>query len=265
MEESPLPLYDECTLSQFASVTHHAPAEIEAESMRMISTELSARGISVPAERQGVVFRAIHASADFDYAANLVFSDGAVAFALDLLRTHKPVIVTDTNMALSGISKAACARWGIDARCFMADADVAAASRRSGLTRAACSVDKAARAFGGGGVQTAAAGARDAFMPQVHGAAVGGVGGCAVAAAAAPRPVIFACGNAPTALVRIRQLSDAALFRPAFVVGVPVGFVNVVAAKELIVESDIPHIVARGRKGGSTIAAAIINALLYAL
>ena len=140
---------------------------------------------------------------------------------------QKPVIVTDTNMALAGINKTACARLGIETHCFMADEDVREASKQSGLTRAACSVDKMAHLFGN-----------------------------------SSRPVIFACGNAPTALVRVRQLHDARLFSPALVIGVPVGFVNVVAAKELILQSEIPHIVARGRKGGSTIAAAIMNALL---
>lgn len=226
-----LHLFSEESLPQFSSIEHHEPHEIEAESMRTIAAELSARGIVIPPEKQPVVYRAIHASADFDYAENLVFSPDAVEIAHHLL-TQKPVIVTDTNMALSGISKSACARLGIAAHCFMADDDVVAASKQCGLTRAACSVDKMARLF------------------------ADGQGQCA-------RSVIFACGNAPTALVRIRQLRDAQFFSPAFVIGVPVGFVNVVAAKELIVQSDIPHIVARGRKGGSTIAAAVVNALLY--
>ncbi|MDE6736235.1 MAG: precorrin-8X methylmutase, partial [Treponemataceae bacterium] len=191
-----------------------------------IADELTARGIVVPPERQAVVFRAIHASADFDYAESLVFSPGALDVARDVL-SRRPVIVTDTNMARAGISAASCARLGVETCCFMADDDVAAASQRSGLTRAACAVDKAARLF-----------------------------------AACGRPVLFACGNAPTALVRLRQLHDAGFFSPAFVVGVPVGFVNVTAAKELILNSDLPHIVARGRKGGSSVAAAIVNALL---
>ena len=228
-----LVLFSESDLPQFPQIERHAPHEIEAASMRTIAAELAAQGVSVPADEQPVVFRAIHASADFDYAKNLVFSDGAVAQAKKLL-LQRPVIVTDTNMARTGISKSACARLGIETHCFMADDDVIAASKQSGLTRAACSVDKMARLF-----------------------LCGADGGA--------RPVIFACGNAPTALVRVRQLHDAHICSPALVIGVPVGFVNVVAAKELILESDMPHIVARGRKGGSTIAAAIVNALLYTI
>lgn len=221
-----LELFPGDALARYPSVREFAPRDIEPESFRVIADELAARGIVVPPERQAVVFRAIHASADFDYAESLVFSPGALDAARDVL-SRRPVIVTDTNMARSGISAPSCARLGIETCCFMADDDVAAASQRSGLTRAACAVDKAARLFADGS-----------------------------------RPVLFACGNAPTALVRLRQLHDARFFSPAFVVGVPVGFVNVVVAKELVLHSDLPHIVARGRKGGSSVAAAIVNALL---
>lgn len=227
-----LNLFPESMLPQFPTIEHHAPKEIESASMRAISAELSARNIVVPEEQKPVVYRAIHASADFDYAQNLVFSDGVIPYALSLLRKKKPVIITDTNMALSGISQSVCAHLEIETHCFMADDDVAFASKESGLTRAACSVDKAARFFADG-----------QGIPQ--------------------RPIIFVCGNAPTALVRVRQLHDAEIFSPALVIGVPVGFVNVVAAKELILQSDLPCIVAQGRKGGSNIAAAIVNALLY--
>lgn len=223
---SALELFPDDALARYPSVRPLAPRDIEPESFRAIADALAERGIIVPPERSAVVFRAIHASADFDYAESLVFSPGALDAARDVL-SRRAVIVTDTNMARSGISAPSCARLGITACCFMADDDVAEASRRSGLTRAACAVDKAARLFVDGG-----------------------------------RPVLFACGNAPTALVRIRQLHDAGFFSPAFVVGVPVGFVNVVAAKELVLHSDLPHIVARGRKGGSSVAAAIVNALL---
>ena len=231
-----LELFSEDALPHFSSIERHEPQDIEAASMKTIAEELSAQGIEIPPEHKPVVFRAIHASADFDYARNLRFSDGVIPYALSLLREQKPVIVTDTNMALAGISKSVCARFGIEAHCFMADEDVVSAGKASGLTRAVCSVDKMARLFGKHDAST-----------QGH----------------ATRPVIFACGNAPTALVRVRQLHDAGLFSPALVIGVPVGFVNVVSAKELILQSDIPHIVASGRKGGSSIAAAIVNSLLY--
>ncbi|MCR5724787.1 MAG: precorrin-8X methylmutase [Treponema sp.] len=196
--------------------------------MATIEAELKERQVVVPERLRPVVFRAIHASADFEYAETLTFSQSALDVACNLLAKASPRIVTDTNMALAGISRPACRKLGIEACCFMADEDVAKSSAESALTRAACSVDKTARLFKADG-----------------------------------RPVVYVCGNAPTALVRIRQLSDAGIFSPAFVIGVPVGFVNVTAAKELILNSSIPHIVARGRKGGSTIAAAIMNALLY--
>ncbi len=215
-------------LPEFSSIEHHLPSEIESASMRTIMSELSEMGISVEKENEPVVLRCIHASADFDYAKNLVFSSGAVGKLSSILAHERPVIVTDTNMALSGISAPVCEKFGIEKVCFMADPEVASASKASGLTRAVCSVDKAVSLFSG-------------------------------------RPVVFAIGNAPTALVRIRQLFDAGVFRPAFVVAAPVGFVNVIPAKNLILESPLDSIVASGRKGGSPIAAAILNAVLYSL
>ena len=225
---SVLQLFDEARLPHFPQIVCHRPQDIEAESMRTIEKELYRLGKEVPPELRPVVYRAVHATADFDYADTLTFSPEVMDKALSVLALEKPRIVTDTKMALSGISRPACEKLGIDTLCFMADDDVAAASGKSGLTRAACSVDKAVRLYG-----------------------------------ADSSPLVFACGNAPTALVRIRQLFDAGLCRPAFVVGVPVGFVNVTAAKELIMDSPLPFIVSRGRKGGSTVAAAIVNALLY--
>ena len=194
--------------------------------MELIRSELRARGIALSEEVCPTVLRCIHTSADFDYAENLVFSPGVVPKITEILSTQNPVIVTDTNMALSGISSRACGALGVEKVCFMADEDVAGAAALSGLTRAACAVDKAAGLFQG-------------------------------------RAVVFAVGNAPTALVRMRQLFDAGIFRPAAVVGVPVGFVNVVRAKELIMESGLDFVVARGKKGGSSIAAAIVNSFLY--
>ena len=215
-------------LPDFPQIEVCSPSQIEKRSMELICAELGLRGIVLPAENGQTILRCIHTSADFDYAENLVFSPGVVKKIKSVLVAEKPVIVTDTNMALAGISSRACARLGIEKVCFMADKDVAIAAESSGTTRAVCGVDKAADLFEN-------------------------------------RPVIFAVGNAPTALVRIRQLHDAGLFFPLAVIGVPVGFVNVVQAKELIIESGMDYIVARGQKGGSTIAAAIINSILYAL
>lgn len=172
-----------------------------------------------------IIKRVIHTSADFDYAENLYFSKDVLKIAQDALRKGA-TIVTDTNMGLSGINKPALKRLGCKAVCFISDEDVAKSARENGTTRAAASMEKAA-----------------------------GI----------PGPVIFAIGNAPTALVKIDELRKQGKLNPALIIAVPVGFVNVVQAKELIVESGADCIVARGRKGGSNVAAAIVNALMYTL
>ena len=175
-------------------------------------------------EQAPIVKRVIHTTADFDYADNLYFSLDAVALAKAAIRGGATV-VTDTQMALAGINKKTLARFGGEVRCFMSDEDVAAEAKRLGVTRARISMDKAAKLG---------------------------------------ENVIYAVGNAPTALIRLRELIDGG-YRPRLVIGVPVGFVNVVASKELILQSPVPCIVARGRKGGSNVAACSVSALLYAL
>lgn len=173
-----------------------------------------------------IVKRCIHTSADFDYAQNLVFSPGAVEKALAALRDGA-VIVTDTQMGKAGINKKKLAEYGGEVLCFMSDEDVAAGAKKRGITRATASMEKAA-------------GLR--------------------------KKVIFAIGNAPTALIRLYELIQEGRISPELVIGVPVGFVNVVQSKELILSlKDTPYIVAKGRKGGSNIAACICNALLYML
>ena len=198
------------------------PADIEKRSFEIIESELE---VELPAEIKPVVIRAIHTTADFDYAENLYFSPDIIRTALETL-DRGAVIVTDTNMAKSGINKAALARHGCECVCFMADEDIAETAKKNGTTRAAASVDKAAKLA---------------------------------------RPVIYAVGNAPTALVRLCDHISAGDFVPELVIGAPVGFVNVVQSKETLINSGIPCIVARGRKGGSNVAAAICNALLYML
>ena len=172
-----------------------------------------------------VIKRVIHATADFDYAQNLCFAPGAMATGLAALRAGA-TIVTDTNMAKAGINKGALAQLKGEAHCFMADEDVAAAAGCQGITRAAAAMDKAA---------------------------------------ALPGHPIFAIGNAPTALLRLYELIRADRLDPALIIGAPVGFVNVVQSKALIMTAGVPYIVAQGRKGGSNVAAAIVNALLYQL
>lgn len=201
-----------------------APADIERRSFEIISEELGNR-VFDPLE-EPVIKRVIHTTADFSYADNLVFTPHAVERGLDALRSGATV-VTDTNMALAGISKASLAALGARAVCFMADPDVAKRARAAGTTRAHACMDRACEVDG---------------------------------------PVIIAVGNAPTALLHLAELIRAGRIDPALVIGAPVGFVNVVEAKEeLIAMPEVPSIVARGRKGGSTVAAAIVNALLYQL
>ena len=170
-----------------------------------------------------IVKRCIHTSADFDYAENLCFSPSAVEKAIEAIK-NGACIVTDTQMAKAGINKKALAKYGGEVFCFMSDEDVAAKAKELGCTRATASMDKAA---------------------------------------SMGKPLIFAIGNAPTALVRLYELIQEKKISPYLIIGVPVGFVNVVQSKEMIMETDTSYIVARGRKGGSNIAACICNALLY--
>ena len=198
-----------------------APAEIEARSMEIIQSELGER--TFPAEVLPVVKRVIHTTADFDYADNLVFSPGAVEQGIAAIQGGC-TIVTDTQMARSGINKRVLEKFGGEAVCFMSDPDVAAEAKERGVTRAAVSMERAARL---------------------------------------DRPLILALGNAPTALVRACELLEEGTMKPALIIGAPVGFVNVVESKELLLTENVPYIVARGRKGGSNVAAAICNAMLY--
>ena len=207
------------------TIAHVLPEDIEHRSFEIISEELQNRGITLPSETEMVTKRVIHTSADFDYAQTMTYSPNAVAIAKELIQNGAD-IVTDTNMALAGINKKTLARHGGEAHCFMADEDVARIAKERQVTRATVSMEKAA------GIQ---------------------------------KPVIFAVGNAPTALIQLYEMIQRGTFKPAFIIGVPVGFVNVEAAKELILQTDIPYIVNRGRKGGSNVAAAICNAILYEL
>ena len=206
---------------------HTLPGDIERTSMSIIAAELAERGVVLPPEQEAVVKRVIHTTADFDYANNLRFTPGAAELGQAALKRGVP-IVTDTNMAKAGISKPSLEAFGCTLRCFMAEPEVARLARERGLTRAAVSMERAAQEYPG---------------------------------------AILAVGNAPTALLRIAELMEEGL-RPALVIAVPVGFVNVVESKELLFAAcetrGVPAIAAMGRKGGSNVAAAICNALLYA-
>ena len=197
------------------------PMDIEKRSFEIITETLG--DTKLDPENELVIKRVIHTSADFDYEQNLVFSEHAVQKGIEALRGGCD-IVTDTQMARSGINKTILGKLGGEVHCFMSDEDVAAEAKERGVTRAVVSMERAAKL---------------------------------------PKPCIFAIGNAPTALISLHEQMEQGILKPALVIGVPVGFVNVVESKELIIASDVPHIVARGRKGGSNVAAAICNAMLY--
>ncbi len=202
------------------------PREIEQRSFEIITQELGEKNAQLIPGTELIVKRCIHTSADFEYADQLCFSEGAVDRALEALRSGAS-IVTDTQMAMAGINKRSLAKFGGRVFNFMSDEDVALAAKQRGCTRAAVCMEKAA---------------------------------------AMGEPLIYAVGNAPTALIRLYELMEEGKAAPALIIGVPVGFVNVVQSKELIMQQSIaPYIVARGRKGGSNIAACICNALLYML
>lgn len=202
------------------------PAQIEKRSMEIIASELAQMGIEAPGAYGAVLKRVIHTTADFDYAENLHAGADAIEKAVAALR-RGTVIVTDTNMSKAGLSRPAMGKLNCAAHCFMADDDVAQRAVQCGTTRAAVSMEKAAGQY-----------------PDA----------------------LFSVGNAPTALLRLCDLMEAGL-RPSLVIAAPVGFVHVVESKERTVEVcerfAVPYIAAMGRKGGSNVAAAICNALLY--
>jgi len=198
------------------------PAEIEKRSFEIITETLAGRKFEP--QNENVIKRVIHTTADFDYADNLIFSKDAVKAAKEALKNGAR-IVTDTQMAKSGINKKAAAQLGCDIHCFIDAPEVFEIAQVNGMTRARAAVDHAA--------------------------------------AVLENPVIFVVGNAPTALIRLYELITGSGFSPALIIAVPVGFVNVVESKELILGLQVPHIVVKGQKGGSNVAAAVCNALLY--
>ncbi len=199
------------------------PEEIEKRSMEIITGELNGR--TWPEPQFSIVKRCIHTSADFDYADNLVFSENAAQIGVDAIRAGAH-IVTDTKMAAAGINKKKLGAYGGQVHCFISEDDVVSEAKARGCTRATVSMEKGAE------------------IAKEH-------------------PVIFAIGNAPTALVRLCELIDEGKVKPALIIGAPVGFVNVVESKEMIMERDVPFIVPKGRKGGSNIAATICNSMIY--
>ncbi|MBE5901771.1 MAG: precorrin-8X methylmutase [Lachnospiraceae bacterium] len=201
------------------------PSEIEKRSFAIIKQELKEQNLVIPEKEAPVTMRVIHTTADFSYADTMRYSENAIEKARALIRNGAD-IVTDTNMAKAGINKKRLANFGGEVHCFMAEEDVAAEAKQRQVTRAVVSMERAAKLN---------------------------------------KPIIFALGNAPTALICLYEMMEKQKFIPEFIIGVPVGFVNVVAAKELFLQGPVPYIINEGRKGGSNVAAAIVNALLYGM
>ena len=199
------------------------PEEIEKKSFEMITEELGDKVLDKDKEK--IIKRVIHTSADFEYAETLAFSEDVVEKALEAIKNGAS-IVTDTQMAKAGINKKKLSKYGGEVYNFISDEDIAKIAKENGTTRSEACMDKAA---------------------------------------SMGKDFIFAIGNAPTALIRLSKLIEEGKIAPKLIIGVPVGFVNVEASKELIMERDVPYIVAKGRKGGSNVAAAICNALIYML
>ncbi len=205
-------------------IEHVLPQDIEKTSFATIERELLLQGKHLKEETSHIVCRVIHTTADFEYFDTMLFSPNAAKLAEEAIRKGAHII-TDTMMAHSGINKRTLAKFGGEAHCFIADPDVAEEAKERQVTRATISMEKAMKM---------------------------------------DVPLIFAIGNAPTALITLYEAIGKG-FRPELIIGVPVGFVNVVQAKELIMETDVPYIVNRGRKGGSNVAASICNAVMYRL
>ena len=244
-------------------IDHIKPADIENASMQIISSELAQMGKVIPQELAPVVLRVIHTTADFDYLETMTFSKNAVEKAEDAFRRGAHV-VTDTTMAMSGINKRRLALFGGQTHCYIADPEVAETARRDGTTRSAAAVKKALR---------------EAFLPDIPDGngdtsapdcgKMNPDAGKEIKTAGQEKqkyPLIFAVGNAPTALLALEEELRKG-FRPELIIAVPVGFVNVVPAKERIMaaceEAGVPCICNKGRKGGSNVAAAICNAIMY--
>lgn len=206
------------------------PSQIEKRSFELIRQELEEMGKSLKEDQAPVILRAIHTTADFDYADNLIFSDHAIERGKEALK-QGALIITDTNMARAGINKKKLEEFGCQVLCFMADKDIAEQAKAQGTTRAAASMEKAA-----------------ALIRHQD------------------RPCIFVIGNAPTALIRLYELIQEKTLLPTLIIAAPVGFVNVIQSKELILDlKNTEYIVAKGRKGGSNVAASLCNALLYSI
>ncbi len=201
------------------------PMGIEVRSMEIIEEELGEKIHDIPDKMRALVKRVIHTTADFDYADLIEYSDDFIEKMKEALINRSPVI-TDTTMAISGINKRVLTELGVEYHCFISDPEVVELAKKEKITRSMAAVRIATQRF---------------------------------------QSPIFVIGNAPTSIFQLKELIDNNLCQVACIVGVPVGFVGAEESKELAKELGIPYIITRGRKGGSTVAAAIMNAILYEL
>lgn len=209
------------------------PEDIEKKSFEILTSQMDKDRLKFYTNDELlVVKRTIHTTADFDYQYNVIFQNNAIETLKHCIQSDA-MIFTDTNMALSGINKRILTgKFSITPRCLIAELDTVEYAKKNNTTRATASVDLAYQI-------------RDEKQDLNKGKKI---------------PIVFAVGNAPTALIRIHELLDK--YTPDFIIAAPVGFVNVIEAKELIKQSNIPAIICDGNKGGSNVCAAIINAVL---
>lgn len=209
------------------------PEDIEKKSFEILTSQMDKDRLKFYTDEELlVVKRTIHTTADFDYQYNVIFQNNAIETLKHCIQSDT-MIFTDTNMALSGINKRILTgKFSITPRCLIAEPDTVEYAKKNNTTRATASVDLAYQI-------------RDEKQDLNKGKKI---------------PIVFAVGNAPTALIRIHELLDK--YTPDFIIAAPVGFVNVIEAKQLIKQSNIPAIICDGNKGGSNVCAAIINAVL---
>ena len=209
------------------------PEDIEKKSFEILTSQMDKDRLKFYTDDELlVVKRTIHTTADFDYQYNVIFQNNAVETLKHCIQSDA-MIFTDTNMALSGINKRILTgKFSITPRCLIAESDTVEYAKKNNTTRATASVDLAYQI-------------RDEKQDLNKDKKI---------------PTVFAVGNAPTALIRIHELLEK--YTPDFIIAAPVGFVNVIEAKELIKQSNIPAIICDGNKGGSNVCAAIINVVL---
>ncbi len=198
-----------------------SPLEIEAESFRIIESELGT--VDFSEQEFAVLRRCIHATGDFSFADNIRFHPRAIKAGLYAIRAGKNILI-DVNMGAAGISRWLLEKSGGRVICLVAEPETAAMAKEMNITRSEAAME----------------------LAKTKNMNIG----------------IVAIGNAPTALLKTMEMMDAGSFSPELVIGVPVGFVNAVESKDILLDKPYPFITSLGRKGGTPVAVATVNALL---